>query len=178
MPFTLKSLKIDIFRLLMTLALVATFVGCDQVTKYIARQNLAPFQAVTVIQNTVYLQYAENSGAALSLGAALSQGIRFWLLVVTAGAILLALLVYLLFHGPALSPARIVALSLIIGGGMGNLIDRLFNGGRVIDFMLISIGKYHTGIFNLADFSVLLGVVLLFFQLLLLRRTKPTPGTT
>ncbi len=163
--------KLDIYKFLMTLALVVTFIGCDQATKYIAKESLYPYTSVPLIHGTLYLEYAENPGAALSLGAALPAGIRFWILTVFSGIVLLMLLVYLLMSH-SLHWSRVIALSLIVGGGVGNLLDRLLNNGRVIDFMLISVGRFHTGIFNLADFSVLLGVIMLFFQLLLQNRSQ------
>jgi signal peptidase II len=50
---------------------------------------------------------------------------------------------------------------LIISGGIGNLLDRVFNQGKVIDFIILSIGNIHTGIFNIADFYITSGVLLL-----------------
>jgi len=58
----------------------------------------------------------------------------------------------------------IVARSLVLSGGLGNLVDRIINDGRVIDFMNIGIGSLRTGIFNVADVYITVGVVVLVFQ--------------
>jgi signal peptidase II len=57
------------------------------------------------------------------------------------------------------SKAKMISLSLVLGGGIGNLIDRIFNEGRVIDFMNIGIGSLRTGVFNVADIAISCGVV-------------------
>jgi signal peptidase II len=59
---------------------------------------------------------------------------------------------------------QVVALSLIIGGGVGNLIDRVFNHGAVIDFLNLGVGSLRTGIFNAADVQILTGIGLLLLQ--------------
>lgn len=58
----------------------------------------------------------------------------------------------------------VVAWSLVLSGGLGNLVDRIINDGRVIDFMNIGIGSLRTGIFNVADVYITVGVVVLVFQ--------------
>ena len=60
----------------------------------------------------------------------------------------------------------VVAWSLVLSGGLGNLVDRIINDGRVIDFMNIGIGSLRTGIFNVADVYITVGVVVLVFQAL------------
>ncbi|MFA7061088.1 MAG: signal peptidase II [Pedobacter sp.] len=101
---------------------------------------------------------AENPGAFLSLGAGSPESIRFWVFTLIVGLILAGLLVYLLTSKNN-SRARIISLSLVLGGGIGNLIDRVFNEGRVIDFMNIGIGSLRSGVFNVADIAISCGVV-------------------
>ncbi|MBK8276302.1 MAG: signal peptidase II [Nitrospira sp.] len=60
----------------------------------------------------------------------------------------------------------VVAWSLVLSGGLGNLVDRIINDGRVIDFMNIGIGSLRAGIFNVADVYITVGVVVLVFQAL------------
>lgn len=69
--------------------------------------------------------------------------------------------------------ATVVAWSLVLGGGLGNLVDRIMNDGRVIDFMDIGIGSLRTGIFNVADVCITIGVLLLFFQAVWARSSSP-----
>lgn len=63
----------------------------------------------------------------------------------------------------SLRPSFVIAISFIIGGGVGNLIDRMFNNGAVIDFMNIGVGSLRTGIFNVADVAIVTGMGLLIF---------------
>lgn len=77
---------------------------------------------------------------------------------------LLALAVVLFVQPVSLD--TIVAWSLVLSGGLGNLVDRIMNDGRVIDFMNIGIGGFRTGIFNVADVCITVGVVLLVLQAL------------
>jgi signal peptidase II len=133
-------------------------VGCDQVTKNIARQTLANSEPMNFLNNIFRLQYVENSGAFLSLGATSSENIRFWIFTFFTGVFLAGMLVYLLVS-TNISKVKMISLSLVVGGGVGNLIDRIFNEGRVIDFMNIGIGSLRTGVFNVADVAISFGVV-------------------
>ena len=70
-------------------------------------------------------------------------------------------LVYLM-RVPSLDLMPVIGLSLMAGGGVGNLIDRIFNNGAVTDFVRLGIGPLRTGIFNLADVAVVVGISMLF----------------
>jgi signal peptidase II len=72
----------------------------------------------------------------------------------------LAILTYTIL-GKNLRLVDILSFSLILGGGAGNLIDRLFKGGVVIDFMILTVGTLRTAIFNIADLAVVCGLMLL-----------------
>jgi signal peptidase II len=136
-------------------------VGCDQVTKYISRQSLANSEPISFLGDIFRLQYVENTGAFLSLGASLSENIRFWIFICFAGLFLAGMLVYLLVS-PNNSKVRMISLSLVVGGGVGNLIDRICNEGRVIDFMNIGIDSLRTGVFNVADLALSTGILWFF----------------
>lgn len=69
------------------------------------------------------------------------------------------LLVYLL-TAACMGPLLLVGLSLICGGGVSNLLDRVMFGGTVVDFVMLKLGGYRTGVFNLADVAISLGAVL------------------
>ncbi|MFY9271172.1 MAG: signal peptidase II [Candidatus Manganitrophaceae bacterium] len=143
-------------RIALISAILVTLVGCDRATKTIAENHLKPRGPVTFLAGIFRLEYAENAGAFLSWGGGLSDGRRFWLLTVLAGFFLAGLLIYLLIA--RLGRTQTVALSLVLAGGLGNLIDRLLNEGGVIDFMNIGLGKVRTGIFNVADVAITLGI--------------------
>jgi len=142
--------------LLISLVLFVS-VGCDQATKAIARQQLAGAPTKTYLGDTFRLQYIENTGAFLGLGASLPPALRFWIMVALVGTAVTGMLIYVL-KTRDLSFLGILGWSLVIGGGLGNLIDRILNDGAVVDFMNLGLGRLRTGIFNIADVAVMLGL--------------------
>jgi signal peptidase II len=148
-------------RLLVLLLTLLVTVGCDQATKQIAREQLPRGEIITLWDDTVRLHYSENTGAFLSAGAGLGDSLRFLIFTVGVAVILAALSVYLLVaRGLSFGPA--VAMALVIGGGLGNLVDRLTRDGAVVDFLNVGVGPLRTGIFNLADVFIVAGVLFLF----------------
>jgi len=146
---------------IITVSLITVIsVACDQATKAVAKQYLAPAALWSFAGDTFRLQYAENSGAFLSLGASLPDPWRHLVFTVLVGIFLLGLLVYLLFSR-SLPSAAIICLALVFAGGIGNLIDRIAYDGRVIDFLNVGIGPLRTGIFNLADMAITFGALFL-----------------
>jgi signal peptidase II len=148
-------------RILALVFILFTAVGCDRATKTMAQTHLSDAPPVTLANGVVRLQYAENPGAFMSFGAALPPAVQHWIFTVLVAVILSGLLIYALRTYHSLHPMALVAVALFLGGGIGNLIDRLINDGRVIDFMNIGIGGLRTGIFNVADMAVTAGVLLI-----------------
>jgi signal peptidase II len=109
-------------------------------------------------------QYATNTGAFLSLGSALPDNVRFWLLTCLNMAILSGLGIVLVIRKGIKTPVAI-ALACILSGGVGNIIDRIFRGGEVVDYMNMGFKAggiaLRTGIFNIADLGIVAGLVLL-----------------
>ena len=137
-------------------------LSCDQATKAAAKRHLATHPAISFANDMVRLQYAENRGAFLSLGSRLPSHIGFLVFVMLPVVFLAGMLVYIMLPHE-IEPTKLIALSMIIGGGTGNLYDRIFNNGLVIDFMNIGIGSIRTGIFNVADVAIMIGCLLIFF---------------
>ena len=135
-------------------------LGCDQISKRVAKTTLEQAAPKTYLWETFRLQYAENSGAFLSLGSNLPKTVRTWLFTIISGALLIGLLIYIILNRE-LDRSHIFALSLILGGGASNLIDRIINDGKVIDFMNMGIGSLRTGIFNWADVVIMAGMGLI-----------------
>ncbi len=149
-------------RLAFILVVILTTVGCDQMTKHVAKATLGErVHAIHILPDMFYLQYAENTGGFLSLGSSLPEGLRFWLLTVFTGVILAGIAVILVTNR-TLTRSDTLALALLLSGGLGNLIDRLLRDGTVVDFMVMGIGRLHTGVFNVADVAVMTGIFLLF----------------
>jgi signal peptidase II len=147
-------------RALLVLFIVLTCVGCDQASKSYASRALVGGKDVALLGETFRLQYTENPGAMLGVGSELPGNVRFWIFVVFAGCALVAILIYTIL-GKNLRAIDVLSFSLILGGGAGNLIDRLFKGGVVIDFMILTLGFLKTAIFNIADTAVICGLMLL-----------------
>ena len=137
-------------------------ISCDQAAKAMARGGLVG-RTISFLGDAVRLEYAENTGAFLSLGASLPSRTRTLLFVGGTSVIVLGLLVALARHRQG-SMTGAVGLALLAGGAVGNLIDRVAYGGAVVDFVSLGLGPFRTGIFNLADVAITLGVVLVALQ--------------
>jgi signal peptidase II len=148
-------------RIAVLLVVLLTTVGCDQATKSLAQNHLSTQGPIKFLNGIVQLQYVENPGAFLSLGAGLSSEAQRWIFTVAVAIILTVVLVVTLRISSKAHVILLIALALFLGGGIGNLIDRITNDGRVIDFMHIGIGYVRTGIFNFADMALMTGVFLI-----------------
>lgn len=151
--------------------LLISCIGCDQATKVIAQASLTSYTTHTFLNDFLRLQYAENPGGMMSLGAKLPEEVRFWFLTVFVGLMLTGILLFAVLNR-RLSPFQIIGLTLIVGGGFSNLVDRLRNDGHVIDFVTIGIGTMRTAIFNLADVTILLGTLILVLSTSAFRKEK------
>ncbi|NUM56279.1 MAG: signal peptidase II [Candidatus Hydrogenedentes bacterium] len=157
----MKSIPLKLRAVLVLLIVVAS-VGCDQATKHIATDRLKSSGKIEVAGKFFALQYAENEGAFLSLGATLPRAARFWIFTVFTSVVLVAL-TYYVFMSAELRGPDVVAIALLLSGGIGNMIDRIANDGIVVDFMVMEVwGPIRTGVFNVADLAVMVGVFLLF----------------
>lgn len=150
------------------LLIVLLNIGCDQISKGIVRKKIAPSEYIQVVKDNFVLTNVENTGAMLGAGKNLPQPLKIILLQVFPILILLVLLFNILKKSN-LNKWSIIAFAFVIGGGIGNLIDRVIYGS-VTDFMHISLGPLKTGIFNMADVSVTLGGI--FILLFSFRRKK------
>jgi len=160
-----------------TLSIILITLSCiviDQVSKFVAKQYLDPGDFYSFAGDTLRLQYAENSGAFLGLGATLPEPWRHLIFTVLVGVFLLWLLVYLL-RSTELTSLATVCLSLVCAGGLSNLIDRIAYDGRVVDFLNVGIGPLRTGIFNVADMAITFGALLMLGESL--RSSKSAEAT-
>ena len=164
-------------RIAIIISLLIGYVSLDQLTKYLAKKMLVSDSVIRFLGDTLRLQYAENKGIYLSLGSSLPDEIRFWLFIVGVSILLTFLLIFLIFF-KNLPSFPTIALTLILCGGVGNLIDRIFNQGIVIDMFNIGIGNLRTGIFNLADLAVTIGGGMMLYYLLFIEGKQHTssPG--
>jgi signal peptidase II len=148
----------NIWKRTLTIMLVSVAcVGCDQKTKVLATEYLPKNGMDSYFYDILRVGYTENIGAFLGVGNSLSNEFRFGIFVVTVGICLLGLLCYLVLNSKQ-SFYSLTALSLVLSGGVSNFYDRLVNNGAVVDFLNIGFGFVRTGVFNIADMAVLLGV--------------------
>lgn len=149
-----------LIRVVVLLSLAFATFGCDQASKDLAARHLEGAGVRPVVGRVVVLVYAENTGAFLSLGANLPPTLRAVFLAAIPLAIVVGMTAYALAV-PTISWTAVVGLGFIVGGGAGNLSDRLFAGGAVVDFINIGVGPVRTGVFNVADLAIMLGCLLL-----------------
>jgi signal peptidase II len=161
-------------RIALVLATLVALVGCDQKTKVLASERLRTDVRESFLDDTVRLEYMENPGAFLSLGAGLPARWRTLILRIGCSAGIAAILLYTLLASQA-SPWQVLAMSLICGGGIGNLADRWMYGGYVRDFLDVGFGRIRTGIFNVADLALMTGCLILMFGAFPRRSSKLSP---
>ncbi|MHB1415675.1 MAG: signal peptidase II [Chloroflexota bacterium] len=161
-------------RAVLLLGVTALCVGADQTAKQIAATYLQHSPALSFVGDLFRLQYAENPGSFLSLGAGLPEYLRSLLLVGGLGLFLAALFGYALFSGQ-FGRLMLVGIAFVLGGGVGNWLDRVLNGSQVIDFMNVGIGPVRSGVFNFADLFIEVGVALVIIASLRAARGQSVP---
>src|SRR5262245_4927814 len=144
-------------RRVMLLALLMTTIGCDQVSKHLATIHLMGRSRQSYVGDSIRLEYAENTGAFLSLGSGLPVGLRTALFTFGTAIILAACVVAIARRRRLTIP--VLGLTLVVAGGLSNLADRVVRGS-VVDFLNLGIGSFRTGIFNVADMAIMTGIAL------------------
>lgn len=134
----------------LVIVLSAVIVGIDQLIKYFVLEYLVPVGSVNVIDNLLSLVYVENRGAAFGI----FQN-QVWIFAVIT-VVMIAFFVYMLISGKIKGKLFTAAAILIIGGGIGNLIDRIFRG-FVVDYLSLS---FFPPVCNFADYCITIGAVL------------------
>ncbi len=152
------------------LIIVALNLGCDQVSKIVARQHIDFYEQITIIKNHFILTKVENTGAFLSAGSNLPQFIRVILLTILP-LLVLAYGLFYLYVNRNLPRLMQIGVCFLIGGGMGNIYDRIVHGS-VTDFLHMDFVLFRTGVFNLADVSIMIGISLLFLQTLMAKKAQ------
>lgn len=144
-------------------ALVGPVVGgivlADQLTKWLVRRLLAPYEVVPVIPGLLNLTHVYNTGGAFSFLADAPDGVRVPFFLIASLAAVVAL-IYYLWHVDPGERGMQFALAAVLGGAAGNLIDRMVLG-KVTDFIDLHWGAWHWPAFNVADSFITIGVALL-----------------
>ena len=160
-----------ILPLIISFASIALLTGADQLIKLWAIDNLKGQPSMEFISigghKILDLTYLENSGAVFGSFA----GMRWLLIAVTSG--LMAFCVWYMIRHKT-EKLTLISMTLIVSGGIGNIIDRLFRGGKVVDYFDVKFMKF--AIFNFADVCVVIGVVLLLIHILFTDFIKKKPA--
>lgn len=152
-------------------ALIAVIIAVDQVTKAIVDRSMTLHQSIPIIEGLFNLTYVRNTGAAFGIFSGSHEAFRLpFLIIVSLAAI--GFILSMLRRLRQDETGMITALSLVLGGAIGNLIDRFWHG-EVIDFLDVYWSGYHWPAFNVADSCITIGVALTLFYLLRARGDDP-----
>lgn len=132
----------------------------DQLSKWMVIRNMNVGESISIIPNVFYLTSLRNTGAAWSI----LEGQFVFFFIITA--VVLSVVIYYMQKVGRKQPLLGTALAFIIGGTLGNFSDRLFRG-EVVDFIHVYIVHYNYPVFNLADSSLFIGVLLLIIYLII-----------
>lgn len=140
--------------------IAAIIIVIDQISKWLIVKNMELGENITVIENFLYITSHRNRGAAWGI----LQG-QMWFFYIITAVVIIGMIYYIQKYTKE-NKVMGIALGLMLGGAIGNFIDRLFRK-EVVDFINTYIFSYDFPIFNVADSALCVGVALLFIQMLL-----------
>jgi len=153
-----------ISRILMAVIAVAVFVA-DQKTKALVESRIPDRAVIPVVAGFFNLTNTKNSGAVFGIFSDSPVWLKTPLLIVISAALLIGVVILVLKTQKLRWEARL-GLSLILGGALSNLYDRIMRAGLVEDFLDFYIRSYHWATFNLADSAIVVGAGFIIFQVL------------
>ena len=152
--------------------LIVVIVVLDQWSKWAIKTSFNLYQSKPVIQDLLHFTYVTNDGMAFGLSF---PGGRHVLLILTI--LLTGFIIGFLWKEKNGHPLIKYGLALILSGAIGNLIDRLLYG-KVVDFLDLMIGDFHWYIFNIADSSVTIGMILFIIHSIYIEQNKTNEKLT
>ena len=152
-------------------AAIVISILLDQIIKLIVEHSMQLGESIPIINNVLHITYVLNDGAAFSFMSG-----QAWLLCGFT-SVIMGVLFYLLYSKMVAHPLAIWSISLVIGGGLGNLIDRFFRGeqlffGKVVDYVDFRLINF--AVFNFADCCIVIGTILLSIYLIFFENSKKT----
>jgi len=151
------------------LFITALIITADQISKSLVKSTMTLYDVIPVIPGFFQLNYITNKG--MAFGINLPVGISFFSGI---SLIIICFLVWILWCERKNNLLMRISLASILGGAIGNLIDRILFG-EVIDFFDFMVGDFHWYIFNIADSAVTVGIILmLFYSFLFKPKVQPT----
>ena len=151
--------------------IVIAVISIDLITKQLAEKYLSSIGKITIIPGFFDLTLVWNRGAAFGVLAQSPEIIRKLILIGASSIAAVLTIAYAYLKKTSLSYWEIVSLSLIAGGAIGNLYDRIFIGA-VRDFLDFYVKNYHWPAFNVADMSITLGISLFIFYEIFIKQRK------
>jgi len=158
-------------RTLFIFLVLSLSIGCDQASKVLVRHNMGYYNQYKFFYQHITLQRVENSGAFLSFGDSLTSTQKDIFLNILPFLMLLLGLVFI-FRKKSLDLVNLFGITLIIGGGFGNLYDRVLYGS-VTDFLHVKFGIFQTGVFNAADICIMVGMFIILIKTLFKNNAVP-----
>jgi signal peptidase II len=150
-------------KVIFILIFIFCFVGCDQSSKQLAKYHLENSSAVVYAGGFIRFVYVENAGAIFGIGSELPESLRLTILFLGISTIL-----YLFISSAVIKKQKVrlkeISLIILLSGGIGNLLDRIFNEGKVIDFIILGTANIHTAVFNFADLFIITGTFLFVYS--------------
>lgn len=145
------------------ITIAALVVFLDRISKWIVSQRITLHDSVDIVPGLFRLTHVQNQGAAFGLFSESPSEWKVAMLILFSVAALAVVSTLLWKNGNAMN-ATAIALSLVFGGALGNLWDRVANG-RVIDFFDFYLGSHHWPAFNIADSAIVIGALLLLSEI-------------
>ena len=152
--------------------IIVAIIALDQWSKWAIKTSFKLYQSKPVIQDLLHFTYVTNDGMAFGLSF---PGGKHVLLIMTI--LLTGFIVGFLWKEKNGHPLIKYGLALILSGAIGNLIDRLLYG-KVVDFLDLMIGDFHWYIFNIADSSVTIGMILFIIHSIYIEQKKTNDEST
>ncbi len=140
----------------------------DQITKAVITEKLFMYGSHKVIDGFFSLVYVMNPGAAFGFLAGAPEIFRY-LFFISVTVLAILLIIYYILKSKSQDVLMVISLTLIFGGAVGNLIDRI-RFGAVVDFLDFYIGAWHWPAFNVADSAISIGAVLMIWEMLVSRK--------
>ena len=152
------------------LILSLAIIVADAWTKWLVSSRIDLHESIPLIPDFLQLVHVRNTGAAFGIGANTDSAIVPLLLNLGAIGVFFVVVAYA-FRAAVTDRMLQTGLHLILGGAIGNLIDRLRFGGYVTDFLYLHAWRLHTGVFNIADMAITGGVLWLLLAWVVAKRT-------
>lgn len=159
-----------IVRTLIIILIVGSNIGCDQISKKVVRERMDYDEQISLMSSYLTLTKVENTGAFLSVGQSLPRLVKIIVLNILP-LIVMGLIFMYVITKRGLSNASIIGICFVVGGGIGNIYDRLLYGS-VTDFLHIDFVLFQTGIFNMADVSIMVGIFIVLVDSYYIKWTR------